>query len=520
MASVTDSARARLISAPFVIVTAATLAFFVFVGIAVSTLPRFIEDELGGDGLAIGINLAVFSIAAIAARPMIARIGDRYGRRFLMVGGALLAGAAIATTAFVHSLTTLLPLRAISGVGEAALFVGAATLIADLSPSERRAEGASYFSLAVFGGLGIGPVVGEVVLGNDRYRTVYLVASLFCVAAALIALAAPNRVAGVVTAPVDGGEARGFHRAAFLPGLVLACGIGGFAAFNAFLPTHAEALGMPASVPFLVYSVLCLSLRVVGARLPERLGLGNALMAALVGISGGLLLLALLDHPSGVYLGTAVLAFGMALLYPSLMAFAVNSVTEPERARVLASFTMFFEVGTVIGGLLLGSVARFGGEQGSVRGRRHPGRERHLGPAPAPPAGGPGASGTGRDHVPPARGRSGRRRVAAAATARRPAGPSGRRVVPPRRSWAPSPSVRSAPRSVAPRGDSGAVPPRTAPPTGGGTPRPVTMPLVAAAGGTAVARITRQTTDGGTMRGGGIECRTSSTPRSDRSSPV
>jgi hypothetical protein len=64
MASVTDSARARLISAPFVIVTVATLAFFVFVGIAVSTLPRFIEDELGGDGLAIGVNLAVFSIAA------------------------------------------------------------------------------------------------------------------------------------------------------------------------------------------------------------------------------------------------------------------------------------------------------------------------------------------------------------------------------------------------------------------------------------------------------------------------
>jgi hypothetical protein len=190
---------------------------------------------------------------------------------------------------------------------------------------------------------------------------------LFCVAAALIALGAPNRVAGVVTAPVDG-EARGFHRAALLPGLVLACGIGGFAAFNAFLPTHAEALGMPASVPFLVYSVLCLSLRFVGARLPERLGLGNALMAALVGISGGLLLLALLDHPSGVYLGTAVLAFGMALLYPSLMAFAVNSVTEPERARVLASFTMFFEVGTVVGGLLLGSVARFGGEQGAFAG--------------------------------------------------------------------------------------------------------------------------------------------------------
>jgi MFS family permease len=345
MAPVTDPARSRLISAPFVIVTLSTLAMFTFVGIAVSTLPRFIEDELGGDGLAIGLNLAVFSIAAIAARPMIARVGDRLGRRFLMVGGALLAGAAIATTAFVGSLATLLPLRAISGVGEAALFVGAATLIADLSPAHRRAEGASYFSLAV-----------------------YLVAALFCVAAALIALAAPNRVPGVVTAPIDDNGPRGFHRAAFLPGLVLACGVGGYAAFTAFLPTHAESLGMPAAVPFLIYSILCLSLRVVGARLPEKLGLANVLTIALISLSSGLLILALIAHPSGVYLGTVVLAGGMALIYPSLMAFAVNSVTETERARVLASFTMFFEVGTVVGGLLLGSVARIGGERGAFAG--------------------------------------------------------------------------------------------------------------------------------------------------------
>ena len=192
MAPVTDSTRARLVTAPFVIVTAATLAFFVFVGIAVSVMPRFIENELGGDGLAIGVNLAVFSIAAIAARPVIALIGDRFGRRTLMIGGSLLAAAAVASTAFVSSIAAMLPLRAVSGVGEAALFVGAATLIADLSPADRRAEGASYFSLAVFGGLGLGPVLGEIVLGDGRYEAVFLVAALACVLAALIAWPLPT----------------------------------------------------------------------------------------------------------------------------------------------------------------------------------------------------------------------------------------------------------------------------------------------------------------------------------------
>ena len=364
----TDSARPRLITAPFLVVTLATGAFFVFVGMAVTVLPRFIQNELGGDGLAIGINLAVFSVAAIAARPTIARIGDRYGRRTLMVGGALIAGAGAAATSFVHSIAALLPLRAFTGIGEAALFVGAATLIADLSPSDRRAEGASYFSLAVFGGLGIGPVIGEIVLGDGRYQAVFLASAVACAIAALIALAAPNRVAGVATAAPTEGRRPGFHRAALVPGLVLACGIGGFAAFTAFLPTHAESLGMPAAGPFVVYSVLCLGLRLFGARLPERIGLGNALTSALAGLTAGLLVLAAVGQPRGVYLGTIVISLGMALLYPSLMAFTVDSVREEDRARVLASFTMFFEVGTVGGGLLLGPVAQFAGDRGAFVG--------------------------------------------------------------------------------------------------------------------------------------------------------
>jgi MFS family permease len=367
MPSMTVPARPRLITVPFVVVTLATFAFFSFVGMVITVLPRFIEHELGGDGLAIGINLAVFSLAAIAARPAIGRIGDRLGRRALMVGGSLLAGAAVFSTGFVSSIVTLLPLRAISGIGEAALFVGAATLISDLSPPDRRAEGASYFSLAVFGGLGLGPVVGEAMLHGDHYRAVFLSAAVCCMTAALVALAAPNRVAGVAQAPADGRHPL-YHRAAFRPGLVLACGIAAFSAFNAFLPTHAEAIGMPASGPFVVYSVLCLVLRLVGARLPERVGLGNAVTSALVLLASGLVLLTVLDHAGGVYLGTVVLSLGIALMYPSLMAFTVNSVSEEERARALATFTMFFEVGMVAGGLLLGPIARWTGERGAFAG--------------------------------------------------------------------------------------------------------------------------------------------------------
>jgi MFS family permease len=47
----------------------------------------------------------------------------------------------------------------------------------------------------------------------------------------------------------------------------------------------------------------------------------------------------------------------MAFLYPSLMALAVNRVDDRERPAVISSFTMFFEIGTVSGGLAFGVVA-------------------------------------------------------------------------------------------------------------------------------------------------------------------
>jgi MFS family permease len=239
----------NFVTKPFIAVTAATGAFFVYVGMLIPLLPRFIEDELGAGELGVGLAIASFAAAAIAARPMIARLIDAHGRRRVMTAGALLAGAAGAASATVGALVPLLVLRGLAGIGEAALFVGAATLISDLAPPTRRAEAASYFSVAVFGGLGLGPIIGETVLGDDRYALTFVVAAAFTVLSAVMSFAAPNRVLeshGDASAPRPA-RVRFLHPAAVGPGLVLAMGVAAFTSFSAFLPEHARAVGMAGS---------------------------------------------------------------------------------------------------------------------------------------------------------------------------------------------------------------------------------------------------------------------------------
>ncbi len=351
--------RARLVTRAFLIVSVSTFAFFVAIGITLPVLPRFVKDELGGSSLAVGVVVAALSVAAIVSRPLLSVIGERNGRRALMIGGGLLAAAAFALTGPVPGLAVLLVLRMLAGLGEAAQFVGAATLINDLSAPERRAEAASYFSVAVFGGLGIGPLVGEAFADRGAFTAAFLAAAGCCVVSTALALLAPDRPGATRPAPGSPEPVRPplFHPRAFGTGAVLAMAMFGYTAWVAFLPLQATNVGMSAGALFLAYSVLVLVLRVAGARIPERVGLGRCAAAALCLIGAGLLVMALLGTRAGLTVGTVVLGVGISLLYPALMAVTVNGVGDHERASVVSTFTMFFEVGGALGGIVLGGIA-------------------------------------------------------------------------------------------------------------------------------------------------------------------
>lgn len=353
----------QLITKPFVAVTAVTAAFFVYVGMLVPILPRFIEDELGAGELGVGASVAVFALAAVVMRPFIARLIARVGRRPVIQLGALIAGVAGLATVLVDALVPLLVLRGIAGVGEASLFVAAATLVADLAPADRRAEAASYFSVAVFGGLGVGPIVGEAVVGDQRFPLAFAVAGGAAVLAAVLATAIPDAVDAADGAGHDDGERIGIlrslvHPAAVGPGIVLASGISAFAVFSAFLPDHAREVGLAGSGGlFALYSVVCLLLRLLGARLPERLGARTSVTIALTATATAVGLLAAVPEPWALWTAAAMIGVGQAFAYPPLMALTVNRVSERERPAALGSFTMFFDLGSIVGGLALGLVA-------------------------------------------------------------------------------------------------------------------------------------------------------------------
>ncbi|HSM65335.1 MAG TPA: MFS transporter [Ilumatobacteraceae bacterium] len=363
--------RESLLTRPFLIVTGSALFFFVYIGMLIPIVPLFIEGPLEAGEFGIGVTIAVFALAAIAARPFLGRLADRFGRRVLMVAGAVMAGLSGIASSQVSEFWQLLVLRGLTGIGEAAVFVGAATLIADMSPRARRAEGASYFSVAVFGGIGLGPIIGEAMLDDVNFERGFFVAGLLAFVSAGLALFAPARVEPldavddtIASAAPATGRRRLIHPAAIMPGLVLAAGVAAFASFGAFIPDYSRSVGLASSGGlFAVYALVSILVRVFGATLPERLGPRRAVSIALSNVLIGLAILAAFPTIPALWIASVFVGIGMAFNYPSLLALTVNRASDSDRAWAVSSFTMFFEVGSVAGGLLIGAFAEVVGKQ-------------------------------------------------------------------------------------------------------------------------------------------------------------
>jgi MFS family permease len=338
----------------FPLLCLAAFAEFVGVGITIPVLPRFVRDDLAMGDLAVGLLVGIFAVGALGIRPLAGRWGDRHGRRPLVIAGLAITSVPTGLVGLCHQYGLVLGLRVVTGVGQALFFVGAATLAADLAEPGRRGAALSIFSLPIYVGLGVGPAIGEYLYGAHGAGITFAVAGSLPLLGLALAPVLPDH------RPSAGEGAAGgwFHPAAFGPGVVILLGLLGFVGLQAYLPLYSDQIGLDRpELVFLLYAGIVVGVRTLGAGLPDRLGAGRAGTIANILLAAGLGTVSLLPYPPAVFAGVGVLAVGMALQYPALMSLAVGRAPEEQRARVVSTFSGFFDLAQAGGGALLGAAA-------------------------------------------------------------------------------------------------------------------------------------------------------------------
>ncbi len=356
----------RVFTLRFALVVTSGLCYFMALGVLLPVVPLFVKHELGGNDIAVGVAVGAFALGAVILRPFAGRIGDRVGRRVLIVAGGLIVGSAGLLYLLASALVPLVVVRVLAGIGEAAFFVGAASMITDLAPEARRGEAISYWSIAVYGGLAFGPLLGNVLLDDDHFDRVWVASATLAFIAGAIGLFTRDVVSLEGASTPGAARPPLISRAALAPGTVLFLGLIGLAGFTEFVPLYVKEIGMDdSSGVFLLYGCLILAIRMFGARVPDRIGPLKAGTIATATAAAGLLLMAVIAEPAGLYAGTVVFSMGMAFLYPAMLTLALTGLADNERGSAVGTVSSFFDLSQGIGALLLGVVAALTGYRGA-----------------------------------------------------------------------------------------------------------------------------------------------------------
>lgn len=174
------------------IVLAAVLIDTIGFGIVMPVFPTLIT-RLGHVGIdeatrIAGYMLVAFAVAQFFAGPVLGNLSDRFGRRPVLIASMLAFGADYALMAWAPTLAWLFLGRAIAGIA-GAVYGPASSVIADVTPPEKRSAAFGYVSAAFGIGFIIGPALGGVIAGLGE-RAPFIAAAVLALGNAVVMLIA------------------------------------------------------------------------------------------------------------------------------------------------------------------------------------------------------------------------------------------------------------------------------------------------------------------------------------------
>ena len=307
-------------------------------GVVIPVLPRLVTQELNGSAGLVGAAFATAAVVALLLRPFGGQLAQRFGTRWAMTLGGVIAIAAGAASN--------------PGAAEALLMTAGSVWAVALAPEQRRAQVVGWYGLAMWGGLATGPLLGEVAFRTGSYPLVWVLAAALPALALLVLRGMPRG---------EGGDeqvsSRLLPRAAVLPGLALAGGGFGYASVTSFGALAMTDRGIAGGALLLsLFGAAYVVVRLLAGRLPDRLGPKPVILASAVLEASGLLLITLADRWWLAALGALVAGGGFTLLYPALALIAIRTAPPAERGATLGAVSSFLDlsigVSGVIGGIL------------------------------------------------------------------------------------------------------------------------------------------------------------------------
>jgi MFS family permease len=347
----------RLFTRPFILVSFANFSN----GMAYAMFLHFSGylAELGASDVQIGLIYGATAVASIAIRPVLGPAMDRYGRVPVIMAGNVLN---IVLVLLYLTVSTLGPwvyaVRIGHGIAEAMLFSALFTYGADVIPAARRTEGIALFGVSGLLPLGVAGILGDFVLSIAGFRELFLTAAGFALLTLLLSLPLPER-----RPDLEPGESpQGFWRIVTARNLLpIWWMLGSFSTvltgYFVFIRRYVDDTGYGSvGLFFTMYVAVAIFERILFGWLPDRIGRKRVLYPSIGLLIAGFLVLASAGSWVGVAIAGGLCGAGHGFIFPILTAMLVDRAPASDRGSAMSVFTALFDVGTLVGGPILGAI--------------------------------------------------------------------------------------------------------------------------------------------------------------------
>lgn len=352
-----------LFSASFFV---ALIFYLLMTSFALYAVERFAASESEA-----GLAASIFIIGALFARLLAGKYIEVIGRKKLLYGSLILYLVAILFYFLANSLSLLLIIRFIHGMGFGASTTAMSTAVMDMIPYERKGEGTGYYTLSSVFATALGPFLALYLTQNYDFQTIFIICTIFTVFSLLLSLFAKIPEAEISREKLKK-QKSGFHiqdfieiKALPISFMMVIIGIA-YASIVSFINVYAIEIQLQgiASLFFIVYAIVLLFTRPITGRLLDLKGDNIVIYPAIIFLAICLVLLSQAENGIVLLLSGAFLALGFGTLVSSGQAIAVKEAPKERVGLAVSTFFICLDGGVGIGPYLIGFIIPFVGFRG------------------------------------------------------------------------------------------------------------------------------------------------------------
>lgn len=318
--------------------------------------------HLGGDNSISVMLFGFFMFVAILFRPYFGKLSDEKSRRIVLIIGAIVAAFITLSYVVAFTISLLLIMRSLHGIGFSATTNAAGTVISDIVPKKRLGEGIGYYGLSNTLSTAIGPALSIYLIQQFNYQVLFIVAGLIglisIVCSLFITYEKRNPKIKVKSKQKRKISELLFEKTALPTGLVTAFVYVAMGAALTFIPTFALSLGIvDIGLYFTVYSFALLFTRIVGGKLADKYGSSYVIIPGLFIMAGSFVVLAYASTLGGFIISGVLYGLGLGFVEPALNAVMIKLCPPDRRGAGNSTFFTAKDLGSGGGAIALGFIS-------------------------------------------------------------------------------------------------------------------------------------------------------------------